>query len=227
MKNAYSILAALVLAGLLGCKPAATTDTAPASDAQGVAATGQGTVFNLDAPRSQVKWSASKPTGTHNGIVPIASGTLTLDNGQLTGGQVEINMAGIEVHDLEGDYRQSLEGHLRGTTPGKEEDFFNTNKYPTATFTVTQIAPLANDPAGTHLLTGDLRIKDITKPVTFKARVDTSAGTAVKISTDPFVIDRAAWDVRFKSKKFFADLGDDFINDEVTIQLELGALQQS
>jgi hypothetical protein len=41
------------------------------------------------------------------------------------------------------------------------------------------------------------------------------------------VIDRAAWDVRFKSKKFFADLGDDFINDEVTIQLELGALQQS
>src|SRR5690606_24870037 len=120
MKNAYSILATLVLAGLLGCKPAATTDTTPASDAQGVAATGQGTVFNLDAPRSQVKWSASKPTGTHNGIVPIASGTLTLDNGQLTGGQVEINMAGIEVHDLEGDYRQSLEGHLRGTTPGKE-----------------------------------------------------------------------------------------------------------
>ncbi len=200
MKNAYTFLAGLVLAGLLSCKPAATTDTAPAADAQGMAATGQGTPFTVDAPRSLVKW---------------------------TGGQVEINMAGIEVHDLEGEYRQSLEGHLRGTTPGKEEDFFNTGKYPTATFTITRIAPLANDPTGTHLVTGDLRIKDITKPVTVKARVDASAGTAVKISTDPFVIDRAAWDVRFKSKKFFADLGDDFINDEVTIQLELGALQQS
>jgi polyisoprenoid-binding protein YceI len=227
MKNAYTFLAGLVLAGLLSCKPAATTDTAPAADAQGMAATGQGTPFTVDAPRSLVKWSASKPTGTHNGIVPISSGALTFDNGQLTGGQVEINMAGIEVHDLEGEYRQSLEGHLRGTTPGKEEDFFNTGKYPTATFTITRIAPLANDPTGTHLVTGDLRIKDITKPVTVKARVDASAGTAVKISTDPFVIDRAAWDVRFKSKKFFADLGDDFINDEVTIQLELGALQQS
>jgi hypothetical protein len=63
--------------------------------------------------------------------------------------------------------------------------------------------------------------------VTFKARVDASAGTAVKITTDPFVIDRATWEVRFKPKKFFADLGDDFINDEVSIQLELGALQQS
>lgn len=227
MKNAYILLAGLVLAGLLSCKPAATTDTAPATDAQGLAASGQGAVFTVDAPRSQVKWSASKPTGTHHGIVPITSGSLTLDNGQLTGGQVEINMAGIEVHDLEGDYRQSLEGHLRGTTPGKEEDFFNTNKYPTATFTVTQIAPLANDPAGTHMVTGDLRIKDTAKPVSFKARIDASAGTAVKISTEPFVINRAAWDVRFKSKSFFADLGDDFINDEVTIQLELGALQQS
>lgn len=226
MKNAFSLLAGLVLAVFLSCKPAATTDTAADPDAQGVAASGQGAVFTLDAPRSQVKWSASKPTGTHHGIVPITSGTLTFDNGQLTGGQVEINMAGIEVHDLEGEYRQNLEGHLRGTTPGKEEDFFNANKYPTATFTVTHIAPLANDPSGTHTVTGDLRIKDITKPVTFKARVDASAGTAVKISTDPFVINRAEWDIRFKSKSFFADLGDDFINDEVTIQLELGALQQ-
>ena len=227
MKNAYTLLAGVVLAGLLSCKPAATTDTAPASDAQGIAASGQGTVFTVDAPRSQVMWSASKPTGTHTGIVPITSGSLTLDNGQLTGGHVEINMAGIEVHDLEGEYRQSLEGHLRGTTPGKEEDFFNTGKYPTGTFTVTQIAPLANDPVGTCMVTGDLRIKGIAKPVTCKARVDASAGTAVKISTEPFVINRAEWDVRFKSKTFFADLGDDFINDEVTIRLELGALQQS
>lgn len=226
MKYTVTLVACLMVAGMIGCKPSGATEGETSTDSTLTAGTATGTAFNLDISRCRVSWSASKPTGTHNGIVPIQSGTFYMADGQITGGQIELNMAGIEVHDLEGEDRQNLEAHLRGTNLEKSDDFFQTVKYPTATFVLGQSASLAGDPAGTHLIQGDLRIKDITRPVSFKATVDATAGTAIKITTESFQIDRTQWDIRFKSRKFFDDLKDDFINDEITLQLEIGALQQ-
>ena len=195
-----------------------TTTTTTGTNATGAA-------FQIDVPRSELKWNAFKPTGTHHGIVPISGGTIYVDGDLITGGNIEFDMSGLLVQDLEGEMKDKLESHLKGTEPGKEEDFFNVGKFPTATYTILNSSKLENDPLGTHMINGELRIKDITKPVSFKAMVDLASGTALKATTEPFTIDRTEWDIKFKSKKFFDDLKDDFINDEVKLEITIGAIK--
>lgn len=178
--------------------------------------------YTIDPATSEIKWQGSKPTGVHNGIVPISAGNFTVENGLVTQGTIEINMAGITVLDLEGDSKNNLEGHLRGTVAGKEEDFFNTTKYPKATYTVTSSSALDNDPDGTHMINGNLTIKDITKPVSFKAKINTD-GNTFSATTPQFVVDRTEFDIKFMSTKFFDNLRDDFINDEFKLQINVNA----
>jgi YceI-like domain len=184
-----------------------------------------GVAFQVDVPRSELKWNAFKPTGEHHGIVPISGGTIYMDGDLITGGNVEFNMAGLEAHDMDAEMKEKLESHLKGTVPGKEDDFFNVGKFPTATYTIISSSKLENDPLGTHMINGELRIRDITKPVSIKAKLDTGSGNAIKATTEPFVIDRTEWDIKFKSKKFFDDLKDDFINDEIKLEITLGAVK--
>ena len=184
-----------------------------------------GVAYQVDIPRTELKWNAFKPTGTHHGIIPVTKGMIYVKDDMITGGSVEFNMAGLEVKDLDGEMKEKLETHLKGTVEGKEDDFLNVGKFPTATYTIKGSTKLENDPLGTHMINGDLTIKGITKPVSFKAVVDLASGTALKAVAEPFVIDRTEWDIKFKSKKFFEDLKDDFINDEVKLELTVGAVQ--
>jgi polyisoprenoid-binding protein YceI len=207
--------------GSLACRqPSSSTgsDTAVVS--------GTGTTYTIDVARSELRWEATKPTGAHQGLVPITAGTMLIHDGMITGGSVTLDMANLSVTDLEGQYKADLEGHLKGTTPGKEEDFFNTQKFPQGKYVVKGSSKLENDPDATHLIDGELTIKEITKPLSIKARVDLGAGTAVKVTTSPFMIDRTEWDVRFMSKKFFDNLKDDFVDDQIKIQITLGAIKQ-
>ena len=74
---------------------------------------------------SKVTWKAYKVTGSHTGTVNLKSGTLIFDdNGMLTGGEFEADMTSITVTDLEGEYKDKLEGHL------KSDDFFNSQAWP-------------------------------------------------------------------------------------------------
>jgi polyisoprenoid-binding protein YceI len=187
----------------------------------------KGVAYEIDVPRSELKWNAFKPTGTHFGTVPIAGGTIYVDGDLITGGSVEIDMTGIEVKDLDGEMKQKLEAHLKGSVPGSEDDFFNVSKYPKTTFNILGSTKLENDPLGTHMINGELRIKEITKPVSFKAVVDLTSGVALKATAEPFVIDRTEWDIKFKSKKFFENLKDDFVNDEIKLELTVGAVKSA
>jgi polyisoprenoid-binding protein YceI len=90
---------------------------------------------------------------------------------------------------------------------------------------VVSSTKLENDQLGTHMINGELTMKGITKPVNFKAVVDLSSGVAMKATAEPFMIDRTQWDVKFMSKTFFDNLKDDFVNDQVRIELTLGAVK--
>lgn len=165
---------------------------------------------------STVKWIGSKPTGTHNGIVPVAGGGLNMEGDLIKNGSIVLDMTQLKVLDPQGDMGKSLEEHLKGTAPGKEEDFFNVGKYSTATYEITSSSKIDNDPEATTMINGNLTIKDISKPVSFKARVE-NIEKGIIISAAPFPIDRTQFDIRFKSKKFFDNLKDDYVNDEFQI----------
>lgn len=223
MKQVFFL--SILLTGLLviSCKSKSNEDVAAVQTA--TENKPSGIAYLIDGPRTELKWMAFKPGGIHHGIVPVTGGTIYVADGNITGGTIDINMAGLEVQGMEGEMKESLQNHLRGTAPGKEEDFFNVGKYPHATFTILSASKLENDPVGTHMINGNLTIKDITKPVSFKATVDLASGNALKATCEPFVIDRTLWDIKYKSKKFFSDLKDDFINDEIKIEITLGAVK--
>lgn len=197
------------------------------SSAEAGTATGTpgGVAYQVDVPRSDLKWTAFKPTGSVQGIIPITGGNIYIDGDMITGGSVDLNMSGLQVQGMDAGMKEDLESHLKGTIAGKEDDFFNVGKFPTATFKVINATKLENDPIGTHMINGELTMKGITKPVSFKAVVDLSSGVAMKATAEPFMIDRTQWDVKFMSKTFFDNLKDDFVNDQVRIELTIGAVK--
>ena len=180
----------------------------------------QSSSINIDAVNSLVEWVGAKPTGEHNGTVNLKNGEFLIQDGELVGGSFVMNMTSIKNIDLEDqEWNQKLVNHLHSA------DFFNTTEFPEATFEITGIDPYQGEvEAGewkpTHMVTGNLTIKNISKSITFKAQVNHD-GDQIEAYSEPFAIDRAEWDIQYKSKSFFNDLKDEFINDEIGITIKI------
>jgi polyisoprenoid-binding protein YceI len=225
MRNFLVLMTASFLLINTSCKQ--RTEGEQARDANAMQETvDNGTRYEIDASQSEIKWKGFKPVGAHEGIVPVSGGHFTIREGAITSGEVTIDMTNLRVNDLQGEQKANLEGHLKGTVAGKENDFFNVQQFPAAKFVFRSASRLDNDPEGTHTIHGDLTIKDITKPVSFKANVDVGTGDMIRVTTPAFDIDRTEWDIRFKSKKFFDDLRDDFVNDNIQLQITAVAVKK-
>lgn len=67
---------------------------------------------------------------------------------------------------------------------------------------------------------GNLTIKDITKNIGFPIDYKIE-GNNVKVTAEPFTIDRTEWEIKYNSGKFFENLKDNLILDEIEISFEL------
>lgn len=174
--------------------------------------------FVIDTSNSIVEWTGAKPTGEHSGIVNLKKGKLLVQDGNIVAGKFMIDMTSIRNLDMDDEERNlKLADHL------KSADFFNTAEYPESTFEITEIKPYDGEPQNddvvlTHWITGNLLIKGISKSITFPSNVQVS-DTKVSAKTSQFLIDRTDWDVKYKSTKFFHDLKDKFINDEIALRI--------
>ncbi len=168
--------------------------------------------LTVDTEGSTIDWVGTKPAGQHVGIMKIKNGTLNLEGDQLVGGKFTLDMVSIEVTDLEGEEKGKLEGHL------KTGDFFEVDKYPTASFEITAVKAIEGQESATHNITGNLTMKDQTKSVTLPAMVSYQDGV-LKATTPDFKIDRTEWGIVYKSSK----VGDMAINDEMGIKISLMA----
>ena len=178
--------------------------------------------YMVNAEKSVINWSGSKPTGTHTGTISLNSGEVLVNDRTIEAGSFSIDMKSITVTDLEaGDGKENLEAHLMGTVEGKEGDFFNANKFPTATFEITSIEGNQYKPT----VKGNLTIKDKTNPVSFNATVS-YPGETLFLKSEKFTIDRTLWDVNYGSKSIFDNLGDKFISADMELQVELHASKE-
>ncbi|MDL2215439.1 YceI family protein, partial [Dysgonomonas sp. OttesenSCG-928-M03] len=79
----------------------------------------------------------------------------------------------------------------------------------------------ANDSI-THLISGNLKMKDVEKNITFGVKITKDADT-YKAITVPFTIDRTQWNVQYGSKTIFANLKDKIIDDNIELQITIVA----
>ena len=160
----------------------------------------------VNLEKSNLHWVGAKVTGKHEGTIKLSEGTLVIDGKQIKGGKFTIDMNSIEVTDLQGKGKAGLEGHL------KNDDFFATDKFPTATIDFKKVSKVSDN---VTRVTADLTIKGKTAPVTFDLT------TAANEAKGTVTVDRTVYGVQYGSKNFFEGIGDKAINDEFTIDVTL------
>lgn len=209
----------IVMAGFLASCGGQQGDKAKTGEAQEVSVTSGDITLNVDLAASNVEWVGTKPTGKHHGTINLSSGELMLTDGTIVGGKFTIDMNSIVDLDLtDAESNGKLVGHL------KSADFFDVEKYHTSVFEITSVAVVEGSADATHNITGNLTMKDVTKSITFPAMV-TISEEGVTAKTPAFVIDRTQWNVQYGSKSLFANLKDNFINDEISLNINLTAVK--
>ncbi len=166
----------------------------------------------VDTKESVVTWKGSMLIGanSHTGYVYISRGELMIENGQLVGGTVEVDMSTIEDEAHGSD--NNLINHL------KDPDFFDVKKFPVSTIVITRVTTENGENVE---ITGNLTIKGITHPVTFPAKMEVKDG--IVKANGKLTIDRTKWDVRYKSGKFYALLADQTMSDSIEFDIKIVA----
>ncbi len=189
------------------------------SETSEVTTTREGQVYVIDTMNSRIEWKGFKvfksENTSHFGTIKFETGDVTVKDGQLESGKFVADMATLENVDLKSDAEQKskLEGHL------KSGDFFEVEKFPTASYEITNVTPLSEGDYNT-LLDGNLTIKGITKPVKFNANVAVSQGE-VTIATEPTDIMREDFGVKFQ-----VPVQNGLIKNEVNVQIRIKAMEQ-
>lgn len=176
-----------------------------------VSATNKGVKQDLIIPESKLEWTAAKVTGQHNGTVDFSGGNLFIEDNKLTGGSFEMDFNTIKVLDItDAEMNGKLTGHL------KSNDFFSAADFPKGKFVITSVKEISTDK---YEISGDMTIKNITKKITFPAEIKQDGNKFTAIAE--MDIDRTLWDIKYRSGKFFGDLGDKMINDNFKVKLSL------
>lgn len=173
----------------------------------------------IDSQASKVEWLGTRITGSgHNGIISIKEGEMVVFDGRLWGGNVVIDMTSIVVSDIaDPDMNARLKGHL------ESDDFFSVTSFPEANFQIVKLEPIEGAVAGepNYRVSGNLTIKGITHSLSFPATISYVPGQVTAMAD--FDFDRSLYDVRFGSGRFFENLGDNLINDNINLKLHLVA----
>jgi len=162
---------------------------------------------------SKIYWTGTKPGGEHKGIIKISKGNYIVENDELIGGEFTINMNSIVDIDIDDEAMNAkLVNHL------KSADFFNVDSFPEGKFIITAVNKIEDD-IFSHEIAGNLTLKSITHPISFKANVKVGDGK-VSATSEDVVLDRTLWGIKFKSKSVFKELKDKFIDDNFTVKIE-------
>jgi polyisoprenoid-binding protein YceI len=128
-------------------------------------------------------------------------------------GRIVLQTASVDTRNTDRD------AHLRSN------DFFAMEEYPTITFVSTSVEPKGGDD---YAVTGDLTIKDVTKPVTVDfeftgAAKDPWGNTRVGLEGH-VVINRKDWGVNFNAA---LETGGVLISEKVSLEIELSLIKDA
>lgn len=182
--------------------------------------TKEGVAYQVDTLNSRIEWKGYKivksDNTSHFGTVKFESGDVTIKDGKLESGKFVANMSSLTSVDLKDDAEQlnKLNGHL------KSGDFFEVEKFPTASYEITKVSENTSGGDYNTILEGNLTIKGITKPVQFNANVAVKEGE-VSIATEPQDINREDFGVKFQMP-----VANGVIKNETNLQVLIKAVEK-
>lgn len=168
------------------------------------------TTFKIQPESSIVNWTGKKVLGLHTGTINVKTGFVSFDNGDLSGGEIVIDMTSIIITDIadKAIYKEFF-NHLNNA------DFFLVDKFKIASLKITKAEKIGDK----YNVFGFLTIKDITHPIEFTATVEIF--TDFLHALGEIKIDRTLYNIKYGSGKFLSNLGDKLIYDEFVLQFKL------
>lgn len=172
--------------------------------------------YTLDPAHSQIGFVARHAMVTKvRGAFEKVSGTGHFDAEDPTKSTltVTIDVASVDTRNADRD------NHLRNN------DFFDVPSYPEITFVSTSVAPVDDD----HFsVTGDLTIKDVTKPVTVEFELngpvqDPWGNTRIGLDGS-LVVNRKDWGVNWNTA---LEAGGVLVGEKVTLTFEVAATKDA
>jgi polyisoprenoid-binding protein YceI len=209
MKTTSLIVLSATALIITSCEnPADKTASASVSEAVEVAPTSEAAsgVKYAITPDSEILFTGSKVTGSHNGGFKTFTGGFTVADNALAGTGQKIT---IDMKSLWSDNEKLTEHLMSG-------DFFNVAKHPESSFELTGLKSVSE---GNFEVSGNLSLNGTSKNITFPASAEVSAGKA-KIHAK-FDINRKDFGIVYAGK------ADDLIRDEVVIELKLAAAPEA
>jgi polyisoprenoid-binding protein YceI len=170
--------------------------------------------YLLKPESASIFWIGRNIKSKHYGTLAAKQGFLEFLAGQLSAGQLVIDMQQMTNLDIpSAKWQQVLIDHL------KSDDFFDTERFPSATFTLKAAEKLVvNQGQNNYRLKGDLEIKGVSNEVECLATI-----TAVSESTVALYarldFDRTKWQVFYGSSKFFTKLGKHLVKDTISLEV--------
>lgn len=172
-------------------------------------------IYQIDTEKSVVEWIGRNINNRHIGRISISGGEVVLTDGKPMSGRFVLDMTTITNLDLQDEgWRGMLHRHL------KSEDFFDVERYPTATFELRGAAAIAGSTPGTPNveIAGSLTIKETTRPLCFPAIIAPQEDGTVKAQA-AIDLDRTIWNVCYGSGRLYERLGMHLVNDLISIEL--------
>jgi polyisoprenoid-binding protein YceI len=209
----FKIMALAAFVSLSSCKDnAKEAETTEAEEA--AVAKVESVTYKADIDQSTIKWEGFKPTGSHFGTLALKDGSVSVNDGVVESGKFVIDMTSITVTDIpaEDEGNADLKNHL------SDGDFFDVKGFPTASFEITGV----DTKEGKTMLSGNLTIKDVSNNISIPVKTSVD-GDTMTLRSETFTIDRSKWNIKYKSKSFFDNLGDKFINDDIELTINVVA----
>jgi len=175
--------------------------------------------YRIDTEKSTLEWIGRNLNKRHYGRIAIQAGELVIAGGKLATGNIVLDMTTISNLDLQDPgWHDMLIRHLMS------DDFFAVDRFPVASFTLTgweaQVGASPEAPRG--IATGDLTIKDVTRPISFPATVAPQQDGSIQ-AHGTFDIDRTLWNVCYGSCRIFEHLGMHLVHDMISLELFVAA----
>lgn len=173
--------------------------------------------FYINDSGSKVEWFATKVTGKHNGDIKTKEGNFTFEKNKLKAGKVVIDMNTINTTDIQGEYKDKLDGHL------KAADFFDVSTFPESVLVIKSVKNKKGKGTNT-IITADLTIKGVTNEIIFPANILVKDNNA--FANASITIDRTKWNIVYGSGSVFKSIGDKAINDNIVFKIKLELIKK-
>jgi rhodanese-related sulfurtransferase len=172
-------------------------------------------VYHIDTEKSVVEWTGRNINNRHYGRLAISEGEVVLANGLPAAGRIVLDMSTISNLDLQDEgWRGMLQRHLLS------DDFFDVERFPTASFELNGGVMIAGATPGTANveIAGSLTIKGTARSICFPAMIVPQGDGTLKAQA-ALDLDRTLWDVCYGSGKLYERLGMHLVNDLISIEL--------